>query len=144
MYLAPESWLFFRYGANECAAVIYLNHGYGFLRLYVNDYNCSKSCLGTCFLISVAYTATVCLTQRYSARNPFSSTNLGSMLSWDVPCGRRILVKLLQPCTVLKYSFYLLSSWLKSIYCPAKTSEGGVLFLPPSDVHVRGFPILSL
>ena len=37
----------------------------------------------------------------------------------------------LQPCTVLKYSFYLLSNWLKSVYCPAKTSEGGGLFLPP-------------
>ena len=131
MYLAPENWLFFRYGANECAAVIYLNHGFGFLCPYVNDYNCNKSCLGTCFLMLVAYTATIYLTQRHFAQNPFSLTNLGLRLSWDVPCGRRILVKLLPPCAVLKYSFYLLSSQLKSIYCPTKTGErGGILSSP--------------
>jgi len=61
------------------------------------------------------------LAKRHSARNPFSLTNLGSMLFGDVPCGRRIPVKLLQTCTVLKYFFIFLAAnrkvyqWVQSV-----------------------------
>ena len=53
MYLAPENWPFFKSERNDHTAQC-LAHGNTFLRFYVNDYNCNKSCLGTCFSRLVA------------------------------------------------------------------------------------------
>ena len=49
--ILPENWPFFRSKTNDYTAQC-LTHGNAFLRLYVNDYNCNKSCpetlSGTC------------------------------------------------------------------------------------------------
>ena len=46
--ILPKNWPFFSSGANDHTAQC-LAHGNAFLRLYINDYNCNKSCLETCF-----------------------------------------------------------------------------------------------
>jgi len=59
-----------------------LTYEYTFLRLYVNDYNCNKSCLGTCF------SATEYLSQRLVAWNTFLLVNLVLKLSQHVCLGK--------------------------------------------------------
>ena len=44
----PKNWPFFRSVTNDHTPQC-LTHGNASLRLYVNNYNCNKSCLGTCF-----------------------------------------------------------------------------------------------
>ena len=62
--ILPENWPFFRWGTNDHTAQC-LTHGNAFLRLYV-DYNCNKSCLGTCIsrLVPPDDTVTVYIAQR--------------------------------------------------------------------------------
>ena len=46
--ILPKNWPFFRSRTNDHTAQC-PTHGNAFLRLFVNDYNCYKSCVGTCF-----------------------------------------------------------------------------------------------
>ena len=78
----------------------FLRHPYAFLRLYANDFNCNKSQLGTCF------SATIYLTQKHIAQNPFLLTNLVLKVSQDVCLGKGSNGS----CTTLKCSFYLFSA----------------------------------
>ena len=108
-----------------------------FLRLYVDDYNCNKSCLGTCFsrLVPPDYTAAVYVSPRDWAWDPFSLANLVPKLSLDVCLGKGSDGTL----TTLRYSFYLFSAASWEVYKVLPKLVRGVLFLPASDVYVRSF-----
>ena len=84
-----------------------------FSMLYVNDYNCNKSCLGTCF------SATIYLAQRHIAQKSFlllrSYPRMNAL--------RKGLVELLHTWGIL----FILISQLKS---PAEASEEGTLSIP--------------
>ena len=84
-----------------------LTHENVFLRLYVNDYNCNKSCLGTCVSRLVALiTQQQYILPREVAQNPLSLANLVPKLSQDVCLGKGSGGTL----TILRHSFYLVSA----------------------------------
>ena len=64
-------------------------HGNAFLRLYVNDCNCNKSCLGTCFSRLVALiTQKQYILPRDVVLNWFSLAKVVPKLSQDVCLGK--------------------------------------------------------
>ena len=83
-----------------------LTHGNAFLRLYVNDYNYNKSCLGTCISRLVPLiTQQDYILPRDFVWNLFSLANLVPKLSQDECIGKGSGGTL----TTLSYSFYLFS-----------------------------------
>ena len=99
--ILPENWPFFRSKTNDYTAQC-LTHGNAFLRLYVNDYNCNKSYLGTCISRLVPLIAQ----QQYILPrdvfwNLFSLANLVPKLSPDIFLGKGLNRTL----TTLRYSF---------------------------------------
>ena len=88
----PKNWPFFRSRTNDNTAQC-PTHGNAFLRLYVNDYNCNKSRVGTCFSRHVPLiTQQQYVYPRDVAQNPFSLAN--HLRMYAVGNG---LVELLQP-----------------------------------------------
>ena len=84
----PENWPFFRSGTIDHRAQG-LTHGNAFLRLYVNNYNCNKFCLGTCFSRLVPLiTQQQYIYPRDVAQKVFSQVNLVPKLSQDVCLGK--------------------------------------------------------
>ena len=78
-----------------------------FLGSMLNDYNCNKSCLGTCFsILAPLITQQQCIRPRDLALNTFSLANLVPKLSQDVCLGKGSGGTL----TTLRYSFYLFSA----------------------------------
>ena len=64
-------------------------HRNAFLGLYLNDYNCIKFCLGTCFSRLVPLiTQQQYILPRNLAQNLFSLTNLVPKLSQDLYLGK--------------------------------------------------------
>ena len=107
--ILPENWPLFRSRTNDYKAQC-LTHGNAFLMLYVNDYNCNKSCLETCISRLVPLiTQQQCSLPRDIIWNLFSLANFVSKLSPDVCLGKGPNRTL----TTLRYSFYLFSatSW---------------------------------
>ena len=107
--ILPQNWPFFRSQNNGHTAKC-LTHGNSFLRHYVNDYNCYKSCLGTCFSILLPLiTQQQYISPREDARNPFSLANLVLKLSQEVCLGKGSGGTV----TTLRHSFHLSSatSW---------------------------------
>ena len=93
-------------GANGHTAQC-LYYGNAFLRLYVNNYNCNKSCLETYFSRLVPLiTQQQYISPREGARKQFSLANLVPNLSQDVCLGKGSGGFL----TTLRYSFYLFSA----------------------------------
>ena len=73
--ILPKNGPSFRSGTNNHTAQC-LTHGDAFLRLYVNDYNCNKSRVGTCFSRLVPLiTQQQYVYPRDVAQNPFSLAN---------------------------------------------------------------------
>ena len=110
----------------------FLRPHYAFLGLYVNDYNCNKSCLGNCFSV------TIYLIHKYIARNLFLLAKLVLKLSQDACLGRGSG----RTFTTLRYSFYLFSASSWKVYNALLQLVSWVLFLPLSDVrsfYVRSF-----
>ena len=104
-WIFPGNWPFFRSRADACIAQS-LTHGNAFLRLYVNDYNCNKSCLRTCPSRLVPLMTQQYISTRDLARNPFSLATLVTQLSQD-GClwkGSGVIF------TTLKCSFHLFSA----------------------------------
>ena len=106
--ILPKNGPLFRLGTNNHTAQCF-TPGHAFLRLYVNDYNCNKSRLGTCFSRPRThdYTATV-----YLAQNPFSLANLLPKLFYDGCLGKGSGGTL----RTLRYSFYLFSAACWGVY----------------------------
>ena len=99
----------FRSGTNDHTAQC-LTHGNAFLRLYVNDYICNRSCLGTCFSRLVPLIAQKqYISPREVALNLFSLANLVPKLSQDIRLGKGSH----RTRTTLRHSFHLLlaASW---------------------------------
>ena len=86
--------------------MLFLDTHYAFLRLYVNDYNCNKSCLGNCFSV------TIHIIHKYVARNLLLLANLVLKLSQDACLGRGSG----RTFTTLRYSFYLFSTSSWEVY----------------------------
>ena len=102
----PKNWPFFRSVTNDHTPQC-LTHGNASLRLYVNNYNCNKSCLGTCFSRLVPLiTQQQYIYPRDVAQKVFSQANLVPKLSQDVFLGKGSGGTF----TTLKYSFYLFSA----------------------------------
>ena len=108
-HILPENWPFSRSRTNDYTAEC-LTHGNAFLRLYGNDYNCNKSCLGT----YISRLVPLLTEQQYILHgdivwNLLSLANLVPKLSQDVCLGKGPN----RPLTTLRYSFYLFSaaSW---------------------------------
>ena len=105
-----------------------LSHGNAFLRLYGNDYNCNKSCLGTYISRLVPLlTQQQYILHRDIVWNLFSLANLVPKLTQDVCLGKGPN----RPLTMLRYSFYLFSAATWEVYkIPLKLMRW-ILFLPP-------------
>ena len=107
-----------------------------FLGSMLNDYNCNKSCLGTCFSRLVPLiTQQQCIWPRDLALNTFSLANLVPKLSQDACLGKGSGGTL----TTLRYSLYLFSAASWEVYKAQLKLVRLVLFLPTSDVYVRSF-----
>ena len=133
--ILPENWPFFRSRINDYTAQC-LTHGNAFLRLYVNDYNYNKSCLGTCISRLVPLiTQQDYILPRDIVWNLFSLANLVPKLSQDECLGKGPNGTL----TTLRYSFYLCSAASWEIYKVPLKLVSKILFLPTSDVYVRSF-----
>ena len=91
----------------------FLRSHYAFLRLYDNDYNCNKSCLGICFSRLVPLISQQqYISPREVAQNPFSLANLVLKLFQDVCLGKGSD----RTPTTLRYSFYLFSAASWKVY----------------------------
>ena len=133
--ILPENWPFFRSRINDYTAQC-LTHGNAFLRLYVNDYNYNKSCLGTCISrLLPLITQQDYIVPRDIVWNLFSLANLVPKLSQDECLGKGPNGTL----TTLRYSFYLCSAASWEIYKVPLKLVSKILFLPTSDVYVRSF-----
>ena len=107
-----------------------------FLGSMLNDYNCNKSCLGTCFSRLVPLiTQQQCNWPRDLALNRFSLANLVPKLSQDACLGKGSGGTL----TTLRYSLYLFSAASWEVYKAQLKLVRLVLFLPTSAVYVRSF-----
>ena len=112
--------------------MLFLDTHYAFLRLYVNDYNCNKSCLGNCFSV------TIHIIHKYVARNLLLLANLVLKLSQDACLGRGSG----RTFTTLRYSFYLFSAASWKVYNVLLQLVSWILYLPLSDVrsfYLRSF-----
>ena len=121
-YTWPENWPFFRSKTNDYTAQC-LTHENAFLRLYVNDYNCNKSCPE---MLSGICSPWLILCQSYlwiyvlgKGKNSNKSSN--------------------RTLTTLRYSFYLFSTTSWEIYKVPLKLLRQILFLPPSDIYIRSF-----
>ena len=126
MYLVQEL-LFFRSRTNGHRAQGF-THGNAFLRLYGNDYNCNKSCLGT----YISRLVPLLTQQQYTLHrdivwNLLSLANLVPKLSQDVCLGKGPN----RPLTTLRYSFYLFSAASWEVYKVPLKLVRWILFLPP-------------
>ena len=96
----PKNWPFFRSRTNDNTAQC-PTHGNAFLRLYVNDYNCNKSRVGTCFSRLVP----LITQQQYILPRDIAQTLPGTHSPWLILCWSYLRkyalgngqVKLLQP-----------------------------------------------
>ena len=135
MYLAPENWPFFKSERNDHTAQC-LAHGNTFLRFYVNDYNCNKSCLGTCFsrLIPRLHSNSVSSPETLPwTRSPWLILCQSYLRMYALGKG---LVELLQPWSILFiYSQQLVEKYIR----PLLKLVRQVPFLSPSDVYIRNF-----
>ena len=87
--ILPENWPFFRSGVDNYRVRQCLTNGNAFLRLCVNDYNCSTSCMET----HISRLVPLIPQQWYIlvwdvAQNPFSLASLGLVISGCLPWGR--------------------------------------------------------
>ena len=133
--ILPENWHFFSSRTNDYTAQC-LTHGNAFLRLYVNDYNCNKSCPGTCISRLVPLIAQQhYILPRDTIWNLFSLANLVPKLTLDICLGKEPNRTL----TTLGYSFYLFSTTSWEMYKVPLKLLRHILFLPPSDIYIRSF-----
>ena len=125
--ILPENWSFFRSRTNDHTAEC-LSHGNAFLRLYHNDYNCNKSCLGSYISRLVPLlTQQQYILHRDIVWNLFSLANLVPKLSQHV-CLEKGPNRLL---TTLRYYFYLFSATSWEVYKVPLKLMRWILFLPP-------------
>ena len=138
--ILPEKWPFSRSRTKDHTAQ-HLTHGNAFFRLYVNNYNCDKSCLGTCSSRLVPLiTQQQYISPREGAQNQFSLANLVPNLSQDVCLGKGSVGTL----TTLRYSFYLFSAASWNRYKVLLKLVRWVHFLPHSVSMSEVFSVLSL
>ena len=126
-YILPENWPFFRSRTNDHTAEC-LSHGNAFLRLYLNYYNCNKSCLGS----YISRVVPLLTQQQYVLHrdivwNLFSLANLVPKLSQHVCLEKGPN----RPLTSLRYSFYLFSATSWEIYKVPLKLMRQIPFLPP-------------
>ena len=130
--ILPENWPFFRSRTNDYTAEC-LSHGNAFLRLYLNDYNCNKSCLGS----YISRVVPLLTQQQYVLHrdivwNLFSLANLVPKLSQHVCLEKGPN----RPLITLRYSFYLFSATSWEIYKVPLKLMRWILFLPPQTFYL--------
>ena len=109
--ILPENWHFFSSRTNDYTAQC-LTHGNAFLRLYVNDYNCNKSCLGTCFSRLIPRLHSNSISHPEMLSGTCYLWLILCQLSQDVCLGKGSGGTL----TMLRYSFYLFSAASWEVY----------------------------
>ena len=119
-----------------------LSHGNAFLRLYFNDYNCNKSCLGICSSRLVPLISQqLYLSPRDVSQNEFSLADLVLKLSQDVCLGKGSG----ETCTALTYSFYLFSAASWKVYdALLKLVRLGLLPVPLAGGFLYLFTLIKL
>ena len=132
--ILPKNWPFFTSRTNDYTTQC-LTHKNAFLRLYVNDYNCNKSCLGTCFSRLIPRLHSNSISHPEMLSGTCYLWLILCQLSQDVCLGKGSGGTL----TMLRYSFYLFSAASWEVYKVPLKLVRWVLFLPTSDVYVRSF-----
>ena len=127
MYLAWELTFLFRSRTNDYTAEC-LTHGNAFLRLYVNDYNCNKSCLESISQDLYPWLQSNCI----SCIETLSGTCSPWLNLYQSYLRMYVLGKgLIDLLTTLRYSFYLFSAASWEVYkVPLKLTRW-IFFLPP-------------